>query len=589
MNPRRGLGPRLGLQILLWAAPVALGLGCADGGRGKGDDTAGGAADGAADGGGDLPIDGPDLVDGFGDGAGDGGAGDGGAGDGGAGAGGAGEGGGTGTLPDTDDDGDGFTETDGDCDDTNPDAFPGAPEACGSGVDLDCDGSAPDCPLFGDGELDGWRGAVWGDTAGARLGQGEPGALAAGDLDGDGLDDLLVVALFGGASGEGQVGRLVGPLETDDTLSGRADAVALGRALDEDFGRGLASLGDVDGDGVADVFVAAPLADDAGRNAGAVWMLSADRLGDPLGAPTLLGAAAGDELGEMANVGDVNGDGRADLVVGAQFAGADEGAVYLFAGPITVLSDATLGVDGGPGDELGSAVGGGADLDGDGLPDVALGARGWGGDARGAVAIYSGLALGRQGLGEAHALITGRAAGDDLGWGISIATGGDLNGDGYADLAVGARGDDTEGRDAGAAFVFFGPVLAGQVDLSAADVVFVGEAGGDWTGDSLTMPGDLDLDGADDLVVGSGYAQNPGRTSPWGGGAAYVVLGPVSAGAGRLSNADGIVRAPRAEGRLRVHRGGDTDGDGWPELLISLQLYSVGGSERGAVYRFESD
>jgi hypothetical protein len=575
---------------------LALGLGCVDGGSDKGDDTAGegidGPADGATDGGaGDGGAgDGGAGDGGAGDGgAGDGGAGDGGAGDGGAGDGGAGDGGGTGTMPDTDDDGDGFTETDGDCDDTNPDAFPGAPEACGGTVDLDCDGRARGCPLVGDSGLADRRGAVGGDGAHDRLGQGEPGALAAGDLDGDGLDDLLVVALFGGASGEGQVGRLVGPLETDDTLSGRADAVALGRAADEDFGRGLAVLGDVDGDGVSDVFVAAPLADDAGRNAGAVWMLSADRLGDPLGLPTLLGAAAGDELGEMANIGDVNGDGRADLVVGAQFAGDDEGAAYLFAGPITALNDATLVVDGGPGDELGSALGGGADLDGDGLSDVALGARGWGGDARGAVAIFSGLASGRETLDEAHALLTGRAAGDELGWGISIAMGSDLNGDGYADLAVGARGDDTEGRDAGAAFVFFGPLPAGQVDLDAADATLVGEAGGDFTGDSLTLPGDLNQDGAEDLVVGSGYARTPGSDELWGGGAAYVVHGPVAPGAGRLALADAVLRAPHPEGRLRVHRGGDTDGDGWPELLISLQLYSSIYDEGGAVYRFEGE
>lgn len=170
-----------------------------------------------------------------------------------------------------------------------------------------------------------------------------------------------------------------------------------------------------------------------------------------------------------------------------------------------------------------------------------------------------------------------------------MSLGGDLNDDGYIDLVSGARFNDRGGNKSGAAYVVLGPITSGTaVDMSSADAIFEGEDAADQTGDSVAGPGDVDGDGVDDLLIGSGW--NDANTSD--GGAGYLVLGPLSAGSGTVDLSAANARfVPEGDNdRLRITAGGDLDADGCADILIATQNNATNeataGSQHGAVYLF---
>jgi hypothetical protein len=156
------------------------------------------------------------------------------------------------------------------------------------------------------------------------------------------------------------------------------------------------------------------------------------------------------------------------------------------------------------------------DLDNDGFSDVVAGAPYHDPELLDAGAVYvsSGPALGED-MNQPTAKLEGRAEGDHAG--ISVAVLGDIDGDGYDDLAVGAPGSDTAGEDAGEAYVVFGPVL-GQLSLETADIRFIGQSAFDFAGQSVSSAGDFDDDGLLDVVIGAPFHDGLAPSS----GAAYV-------------------------------------------------------------------
>jgi hypothetical protein len=297
------------------------------------------------------------------------------------------------------------------------------------------------------------------------------------------------------------------------------------------FGRGVAALGDLDGDGVGDLAVWARYDDDGGPDRGAVWVLflnadgtvkSHQKISDTQGGFT---GALDDEdhFGSMTSLGDLDGDGAIDMAVGAygdDDGGENRGAVWVLFlnadGTVKShqkVSDTQGGFTGALVDEdyFGISMTSLGDLDGDGVCDLAVGALGDddGGLNRGAVWI---LFLNADGTVKSHQKISDTQGGftgtlDDVDYfGIDVASLGDLDGDGLGDLAVGAWPDDDGGPGRGAVWILFlnadGTVKSHQ-KVSGTQGGFTGALDDeDHFGVSMTSLGDLDGDGVIDMAVG---------------------------------------------------------------------------------------
>ena len=231
----------------------------------------------------------------------------------------------------------------------------------------------------------------------------------------------------------------------------------------------------------------------------------------------------------------MNGDGYDDVIVGAQ--GRSElGSAYLFpgsAGGLGVGVEITAS-DGVADDSFGIAVAGVGDVDGDGYDDVLVGASGAddNGASAGAAYLFPGGAAGLDSDRE-HKLLASDGYGGDR-FGYAVASAGDRDGDGYTDVLVGAYGDDDGGSGSGAAYLFPGSakgvVESAEVKLLASDA-----AADDGFGLWVAGAGDLNGDGADDLTVGAPDDDDLGTSS----GAAYLFYGECTAVSTFYADADG--------------------------------------------------
>ena len=352
-----------------------------------------------------------------------------------------------------------------------------------------------------------------------------------GDLDGDQVSDLAV-GVPGDDDGAGSAGALwIVFLNADGTVKGHQKVsnweggFSGGLQADDNFGF-PGAIGDLDGDGVSDLAVGAP---DDGNDRGAVWILFMNTNGTVKSYQKItenMGGFTGDLntndfFGRsVTSLGDLDSDGVTDLAIGApgDLSGcACAGTVWILFmntnGTVKShqrISDNTvpLSYD----DHFGQAVAGIDDFDGDGIPDVAVGAVGDddGGTNRGAIWL---LFLNSDGTVKTHQKISSLEGGFTGGlsnrdfFGSSLASMGDLNGDGNIDLAAGANKDDDGGRNRGAAWVLLlnsnGTVKAHQ-KISSLDGGFTGGlSDSDLFGHSLAGIGDLDGDGKPDLAIGS--------------------------------------------------------------------------------------
>ncbi len=318
----------------------------------------------------------------------------------------------------------------------------------------------------------------------------------------------------------------------------------------ENFGSAVAAAGDVDGDGFGDFAIGAERAAGLQHEAGAVRIYSGQNASL---IRELKGELGGDRFGHaVESIGDVNGDGRPELLVGAPlhdaFLGVDRGAAYVFDGATGAQLVKLLG--NGADHHFGWSVTAIPDVNLDGVPDFAVGAprETVGGNAlTGAVRIYSGATLG---LYRQH---NGAAQGDRFGYSIDGSA--DINGDGRGDLIVGApQADAAAIFDSGRAYR-----ISGIPSGAAVLTTYSGGASAGWLGHTVAAVPDANGDGVWDVAVGEPFTSiggvvGSGRIRVFSGvnGAVLLTL------TGAQNDAYGWVMSAMK----------DFDGDGRGDLLV---------------------
>lgn len=373
-------------------------------------------------------------------------------------------------------------------------------------------------------DLDGTNGF---EIVGSARGTG-CSVSSAGDINGDGFDDVVVgigrpnresaLVVFGKPNGFAAIEH---PRDLDGTNGFKI----------KNGGPNVAAAGDVNGDGLSDLLVGGADGTSAvifGKTSGFSGLVEARKVTGSDG----FKIASSYSISSFSSVGDVNGDGIGDIVVGTAQAGANgvnSGASFIVfghAGQFSRIIDlATL--DGADGFRL-----------------------------------------------------NGEAADDRSG--LSVSSAGDFNGDGFGDLIVGSRDNDPHGGNSGAAYVVFGARsgFAASMNLSALNgdngIKISGETTNDYCGTSVSAAGDINGDGFDDVVVGAPGVDTNGVDS----GAAYVIFGgPPSQGVTRIGTSI----------HNTIH-GGDLDdtlkGLGGDDVLVALEGndHIVGGNGSDAIF-----
>ncbi len=399
-----------------------------------------------------------------------------------------------------------------------PDIVIGAPGSSDAAEDA---GAVYLVPGTSTGEVD-WNEAEIMLVGGEADEQSGSSVAWVGDVDADGSDDLLVGvpgdATFGTDSGVSYL--VLGPITADDEL-GSAGVAILGQQSGEAVGCSVAGGGDMNEDGYDDIIVGAYGVD---SEAGAVYLgygpITSVRYLDTMDIE-LTGEAAGDNAGwAVAMAGDLDGNGADDVLIGAQSestVATEAGAAYVLYGPITTgvgLGSADAKLTGEAAwDYAGYSVSPAGDVDGDGLGDVLVGARyeDSGGGAAGAVYLLLGPVSGTASLSTAHAKLLG--GGESETAGNAIAPMGDIDSDGYGDIAIGAVGRAEQGTNTGVVYVITGPIT-GTITITDTTWSQVdGSAAGDKLGYAVAGGQDVDGDGLPDLIVGAPYEDGNGTSS----------------------------------------------------------------------------
>lgn len=408
-------------------------------------------------------------------------------------------------------------------------------------------------------QLHQWRGEARFDMAGEVI-------ASAGDVNGDGFDDILVGAPSASPNYMTNRGSVYVYSGADYSLLFQWN----GSAIDDLFGSAVAGAGDVNADGYADIVIGASRSSAGGLlNAGGAIVRSGF---DGSVIYRWGGQQANIAFGiSVAGAGDMNGDGFDDIAVGATgtdhngtpnagsafvFSGMDGTLMYQFNGP---ASNANLG----------SSLACAGDLNADGHDDIIVGALGtiiFGVSYDGSAFAYSGS--------DGSLLYRWDAFGIEDKFGYSVSSAGDVNADGFDDVIIGAYGvSPTAMYRAGGAYVFSG-------QSGALLHQWFGSASYNYFGQSVSGAGDVDGDGFPDLIVGAPNVEIAGAFSV---GAAYLFSGESGA---LIHQWDGFAFDDRFG--TSVAMVGDTNADGHADIVVSAPGRDIGYQDVGAInlYRF---
>ncbi|MGJ5630251.1 hypothetical protein [Nostoc sp. CALU 1950] len=459
---------------------------------------------------------------------------------------------------------------------------------------------------------------------------------SAGEINGDGFDDLIIGAPLADPNGQSGAGESYVVFGSNSgfnaqlnlsTLDGSNGFVINGIAESDISGASVSSAGDINGDGFDDLIIGARNASPNGQlNAGESYVVFGSNSGfdaqlnlsslDGSNGFVINGIAQSDYSGgSVSSIGDINGDGFDDLIIGARNADPNgqsgAGSSYVVFGSNSGF-DAQFNLsslDGSNGfvinginafDNSGRSVSSAGDINGDGFDDLIIGApnadpNGQSGAGSSYVVFGSNSGFDAQinlsSLdGSNGFVVNGIAVYDNSGYSVSSA--GDVNGDGFDDLIIGARYAYPNGQyNAGESYVVFGSSsgFAANLNLSSldgSDGFVINGIAGDISGSSVSSAGDINGDGFDDLIIG---ARNASPNGQFRAGTSYVVFGRSSSfGAefnlSSLDGSDGFVingiNASDSSGSS-VSSAGDINGDGFDDLIIG----ATGADPNGQLWR----
>ncbi|MEM7566096.1 MAG: hypothetical protein AAF321_02580, partial [Pseudomonadota bacterium] len=470
---------------------------------------------------------------------------------------------------------------------------------------------------------------------------------SAGDLNGDGIADVIIGApgrtdsltgeayvVFGTRDGFEQTIRLA-----DDYFDGTNGFLIDGINAGDRAGWSVSGAGDLNGDGIADIVIGAPQAElRGGTSFGESYVIFGKTetfdarvtLGNNFinGANgfRIDGINVGDQSGwSVSDAGDVNGDGIADIIIGAPFAelsGDAKGESYVifgnasgFAQSVTLGNNFINGTNGfridgiNDDDRSGFSVSGAGDVNGDGIADIIIGAPE--AELRGGTSFVESYVI----FGSASGFPQSVTLGDNFingtnGFridginendrsGSSVSAAGDVNGDGIDDIIIGAPEAELNGNNNGEAYVIFGKTESFGQSVTLNDSFIDGTNGfridglndTDLLGGSVSAAGDVNGDGFDDIIIGAPSATNDlGNNS----GEAYVIFGKatgfaqsVTVDSAFLDGVNGFRIRSIGEGDeagASVSGAGDLNGDGFDDIIVGARLADPNGIDSGGAY-----